>query len=168
MYCSNGSRMQVGVGVFIAVAVLLLLISNRISKCNNPEIQIKEVPKETTVIKVIKETKVTTQTPIEIKYAHLPYKVDKDPNFDYKKETEKLNKEKVKPDDPRLVKLIRNYYIEPPSDQPYKLKEPNRWDSSYGQAMFVDGALRNMVSKILKGISTKNQICTYLLTSYSL
>ncbi|XP_060557510.1 uncharacterized protein LOC132717938 [Ruditapes philippinarum] len=148
MYSSNASRMQVAVGLFIVIIVLFLLIPNRITKCENKKNYIKETPKVREIPKVNTETternKIKVTQTKENKYPHLPYNVQKDPNFDYKKETEKLNKEKVKPDDPRLVNLIRNYYIEPPSDKPYKLAEPNKWDSSYGQAMFVDGTLQNM------------------------
>ncbi|XP_053380145.1 uncharacterized protein LOC123554315 [Mercenaria mercenaria] len=79
-------------------------------------------------------------------YKNLPYNVNKDPKLGYEKEMDKLNKERVKPDDPRLVHLIRNYYIEPPSQEPYKLGEPGRRDQSYGQSVFVDGTLRNMES----------------------
>ncbi|XP_053380943.1 uncharacterized protein LOC123550840 isoform X1 [Mercenaria mercenaria] len=79
-------------------------------------------------------------------YKHIPFNVSKDKNLDYEREMDKLNKERVKPDDPRLVHLIRNYYIEPPSQEPYKLGEPGRRDQSYGQAVFVDGTLRNMAS----------------------
>jgi hypothetical protein len=150
MYSSNASRMQVAVGLFIVIIVLFLLIPNRITKCENKKNYIKETPKVREIPKVNTETternKIKVTQTKENKYPHLPYNVQKDPNFDYKKETEKLNEEKVKPDDPRLVNLIRNYYIEPPSDKPYKLAEPNKWDSSYGQAMFVDGTLQNMAS----------------------
>ena len=117
---------RVVVVLFIAFGLVFLFIANGITDCDRRK-DVYSAPKAT-------------------KYLHLPYNVSRDPSFDYKKEMEKLNKERVKADDPRLVNLIRNYYIEPPSDKPYVLQEPNRRDSSYGQAAFVDGTLKNMVS----------------------
>ena len=115
----------VAVGLIISLSLVNLFLSNVITdpNCRN----VYNAPKVT-------------------KYLHLPYNVSRYPTFDYKKEMETLNKEQVKADDPRLVSLIRNYYIELPSDKPYVLKEPDRRDSSYGQAAFVDGTLGNMVS----------------------
>ena len=68
------------------------------------------------------------------------------PAFDYKAAMDKLNKERVAHDDPRLIDLIRNYYIEPPSDLPYNLTYTNRTDFSRGQAPFVDSRLHYLVS----------------------
>jgi hypothetical protein len=69
-------------------------------------------------------------------------------SFDYKAAMMKLNKEKVSQDDPRLIKLIRDYYIEPPSTAPYNLLNPERLEFSNGQTPFVDSRLNYMVSKI--------------------
>ncbi|CAC5412229.1 unnamed protein product [Mytilus coruscus] len=63
---------------------------------------------------------------------------DKD---DYLEKMDTLNKLKVDMDDPRLISLIRNYWIENPSDQPYNLKHPHVIDPSIGQAAFVDNRL---------------------------
>ncbi|XP_052098880.1 uncharacterized protein LOC127733585 [Mytilus californianus] len=61
--------------------------------------------------------------------------------YDYLEEMDTLNKQKVDMDDPRLIRLIRNYWIENPSDQPYNLKQPHVMDTSIGQAAFVDNRL---------------------------
>ena len=66
-------------------------------------------------------------------------------NFDYQAAMDELNKEKVAQDDPRLIKLIRDFYIEPPSGLSYNLKIPDRKDYSKGQAPFVDSRLHYMV-----------------------
>ena len=60
---------------------------------------------------------------------------------------DKLNAARVPQDDPELIQLIRDYYIEPPSLLPYNLKYPDREDFSKGQAPFVDSRLGHMVSK---------------------
>ena len=57
-----------------------------------------------------------------------------------------LNAARVPQDDPRLIQLIRDYYIEPPSLLPYNLTYPDREDSSKGQTPFVDSRLGHMVS----------------------
>ncbi|XP_076101019.1 uncharacterized protein LOC143070724 [Mytilus galloprovincialis] len=62
-------------------------------------------------------------------------------NDNYLDEMDILNKQKVDMDDPRLIRLIRNYWIENPSDQPYNLKQPHVMDPSIGQAAFVDNRL---------------------------
>ena len=65
--------------------------------------------------------------------------------FNYKAAMDKLNKEKVAQDDPRLIRLIRDFYIDPPSELPYNLKHPDRKDYSKGQAPFIDSRLHYMV-----------------------
>lgn len=59
----------------------------------------------------------------------------------YLEEMDILNKQKVDMDDPRLINLIRNYWIENPSEKPYNLKKPHVIDPSIGQAAFVDNRL---------------------------
>ena len=66
-------------------------------------------------------------------------------SFDYKAAMEKLNSAKVEADDPRLIKLIRDYYIIPPSKQPYNLDNPERLEYSNGQTPFIDSRLNYMV-----------------------
>ncbi|XP_033761384.1 uncharacterized protein LOC117343164 [Pecten maximus] len=65
-------------------------------------------------------------------------------SFDYKKSMAALNSAQVDHTDPRLVELIRNYYIEPPSLEPYKLDNPNKLEYSNGQTPFVDSRLNYM------------------------
>ena len=66
-------------------------------------------------------------------------------NLDYQAAIDELNEAKVAQDDPRLIKLIRDFYIEPPSGLPYNLKIPDRKDYSKGQAPFIDSRLNYMV-----------------------
>ncbi|XP_069110522.1 uncharacterized protein [Argopecten irradians] len=65
-------------------------------------------------------------------------------SFDYKVSMAALNDAKVDQADPRLVKLISNYYIEPPSLEPYHLDHPNRLEYSNGQTPLVDSRLNYM------------------------
>ena len=58
---------------------------------------------------------------------------------------DELNKENVAQDDQRLIRLIRDFYIDPPSDLPYNLKNLDRQDYSKGQTPFVDSRLNYMV-----------------------
>ncbi|KAH3894614.1 hypothetical protein DPMN_018771 [Dreissena polymorpha] len=57
---------------------------------------------------------------------------------------EKLNEAKVSQDDPRLIQLIRDYYIEPPSVEAYHLDSPDRLEFSNGQTPFIDSRLNYM------------------------
>lgn len=70
--------------------------------------------------------------------------INRNNSFDYKAAMIKLNKAKVSQDDPRLIKLIRDYYIEPPSKAPYNLLNPERLEFSNGQTPFVDSRLNYM------------------------
>ncbi|KAL3870200.1 hypothetical protein ACJMK2_038281 [Sinanodonta woodiana] len=59
--------------------------------------------------------------------------------------TEKLNllvREKASMKDPRLIDLIRKY-IQPPSDKPYALKNPDLTDYSCGQSTYINNLLLN-------------------------
>ena len=60
---------------------------------------------------------------------------------------DQLNSEKAQQDDPRLVKLIRDHFIEPPSPLPYNLHKPERkYYAQKNQSAIVDGMLNNTVS----------------------
>ena len=67
---------------------------------------------------------------------------------DYLEEMEQLNMEKVKMDDSRLISLIRNYWIENPSNEHYNLTSAKSLDPSVGQAAVVDNKLKFKVSYI--------------------
>lgn len=67
-------------------------------------------------------------------------------SFDYKNAMQELNDLKVNQDDTRLIQLIRDYYIDPPSQLPYHLKNPEKVDYSKGQTPFVDSRLNSMVT----------------------
>lgn len=62
-------------------------------------------------------------------------------NKEYIKEADYLNRKQVSMDDPRLIKLIRNYWIENPSDDDYNLEFPDKLDPSAGQAPFIDNRM---------------------------
>lgn len=64
--------------------------------------------------------------------------------YDFRKATMRLNDEKVAVDDSRLLSLIRNYWIQNPSLQPYKFYD-NKVDYSSGQSSLVDTILGNKV-----------------------
>ena len=60
---------------------------------------------------------------------------------------DQLNSEKAQQDDPRLIKLIRDHFIEPPSPLPYNLHKPSRVHySQINQSAILDSILKNMVS----------------------
>ena len=62
-------------------------------------------------------------------------------NKEYIKEADYLNRKQVSMDDPRLINLIRNYWIENPSDHDYNLEFPGKLDPSAGQAPFIDNRM---------------------------
>lgn len=61
---------------------------------------------------------------------------------------ERLNKLNVRQDNPELLHIIRNYYIDQPSIRPYNLTYPDRREFSWGQAAFVDSRLNYMVTVV--------------------
>lgn len=67
-------------------------------------------------------------------------------SFDFNATMKKLNEAKVSQDDPRLIEIIRQYYIEPPSKEPYNLENPGRLEYSNGQTPFIDSRLNYTVS----------------------
>ena len=63
---------------------------------------------------------------------------------------ELLNRIQPAQDDPRLIRLIRDHFLEPPSTQPYNLLNPQRSDySEFGQTGIIQKYLNNMVWVIL-------------------
>ena len=59
-----------------------------------------------------------------------------------------LNSEKAQQDDPRLIKLIRDHFIEPPSPLSYKLNMVSKVHySKENQSAIVDAMLNNRVSR---------------------
>ena len=60
---------------------------------------------------------------------------------------DQLNSEKAQQDDPRLIKLIRDHFIEPPSPLSYNLNKPERkYYAQKNQSAIVDGMLNNTVN----------------------
>lgn len=62
-------------------------------------------------------------------------------SYDYKQVLGELNKEHGSMEDPRLVEIIRNHFITPPSKEPYNLVHPDRLEYSNGQTPFIDSRL---------------------------
>ena len=61
-----------------------------------------------------------------------------------------LNEAKVAQDDPRLIKVIKDQYIEPPSKLPYDLENWDMQDySKLGMSPKADDQLNKKVSTIL-------------------
>ena len=59
---------------------------------------------------------------------------------------DKLNRDKVAQDDPILIQLIKEHFIELPSTQAYRLCAPDKDDySDDGQSSFADSQLKQMV-----------------------
>ena len=56
-----------------------------------------------------------------------------------------LSEEKAAHDDRRLIRLIRDFYIDLPSELPYNLTNGNKQDYSTDQTTFVENALNYMV-----------------------
>ena len=66
---------------------------------------------------------------------------------DYRAEMERLNSEQVEQDDPGLVRLIRQFYLQPPAILPYKFTNNKRQDYSQGgQSIYIDTIFNHMVS----------------------
>lgn len=68
-------------------------------------------------------------------------------------------------DDRTLVDILKNYYIELPSNEPYNLNNPDRLEYSNGQTPFIDSRLNYIVSTILTINSTVCQGVSLPLTS---
>jgi hypothetical protein len=49
-------------------------------------------------------------------------------------------------DDSRLINILRNYFIEQPSTEPYNLEHPDRLEFSAGQTPLVDSRLKYIES----------------------
>ena len=72
---------------------------------------------------------------------------------DYRTQMEILNSEQVEQDDPGLVRLIRQYYLQPPSVLPYNFTNNKREDYSQGgQSTYIDTILNHVVSEHKKAM----------------
>lgn len=74
------------------------------------------------------------------------YVPNKSTEYDYKAEMNNLLKHKPEADDSRLIEIIRNYFIEQPSTEPYDLEYPDRLEFSAGQTPLIDSRLKYIVS----------------------
>ncbi|XP_033727648.1 protein Star-like [Pecten maximus] len=75
---------------------------------------------------------------------------------DYRKVMAYLNGQRVTQDNPTLVSLIRNYYIEMPSLDPYHLDDPDVVEPSFGQTPLVDSRLHYMASTLMANLKSEN------------
>lgn len=69
------------------------------------------------------------------------YVPNKSTEYDYKAEVNNLLKQKVTENDIRLIEIIRNYFIEQPSTEPYNIENPDQLEFSAGQTPLVDSRL---------------------------
>jgi hypothetical protein len=74
------------------------------------------------------------------------YQQQKSVGFDYKKEVQNLFRPDTHQDDSRLINILRNYFIEQPSTEPYNLEHPDRLEFSAGQTPLVDSRLKYIES----------------------
>lgn len=79
-------------------------------------------------------------------FPSISFQQSKDPLFNVTEALKELNDREVPMDDPTLIRIIRDYFIELPSLEPYNLKYPNKLEYSKGQTPFIDSRLNNMVS----------------------
>ena len=57
---------------------------------------------------------------------------------------------KVPADDPDLIRIVRNFWLRWPSEQPYNLDAPEKEDFSMGQSLVVDNLLKQKVQMVTK------------------
>ena len=135
------------------IVSLLFILGIYRSQNVNTQTILKEVSSlvdsmaETPQIKTVTDPTWVLEHPTIVKYMKtrpLPW-VSKAIPADVMAVMEGLNAARVPQDDPDLIKMIRDYYIEPPSLLPYNLTYPNREDFSKGQTPFVDSRLGHMV-----------------------
>ncbi|OWF48557.1 uncharacterized protein LOC110452920 [Mizuhopecten yessoensis] len=65
-------------------------------------------------------------------------------SYNYKEVLTKLNADHAAMDEPRLIEIIRNHFIVPPSKESYNLKNPDKLEYSNGQTPFIDSRLNYM------------------------
>ena len=65
----------------------------------------------------------------------------RDEKLDLEKTMDDINTRRVPPDDPLLIELIRNYYVELPNEWSYNLEDPDKVDYFYGQTPYIDARL---------------------------
>ena len=58
-----------------------------------------------------------------------------------------MNQNDVRADDPRVLQLIKDEFLLPPSKEPYNLTNPELKNPSMGQGQRIDFILRGKVSK---------------------
>lgn len=83
-------------------------------------------------------------------------------NYDSKAVMDMLNEIQAKDDNPQLIGLIKNYYIEHPSNFPYNLNNPQTKDPSQGQAGVIDKLMNQKVIGFILNINSFVNILVWL------
>ncbi|XP_033762185.1 uncharacterized protein LOC117343792 [Pecten maximus] len=132
-----------GLGALVCFVVIHFLANNSQAKSNSAQTYFAQILNR---IDRVDQAGNPSAVKCERKktFQPLTFKPNGDKTFDYKKKMADLNSAKVDQADPLLVELIRNYYIEPPSLEPYNLDNPDRLEYSNGQTPFVDSRLNFM------------------------
>ena len=74
----------------------------------------------------------------------------------YAEMLDKLNRKKIVQEDPRLIKLIQDHFVEPPSTRPYNLKNPKKRAYTSKKSKVVDQIMNNMV-----GVAASEQVASF-------
>ena len=123
--------------VLLVVLVVILIYSKRHYYYDNLE------QTSISLIGYLKENKLSALTTEHFEPDR--YVPKKYAGFDYKKEAQNLFRPDTHQDDPRLINIIRNYFIEQPSTEPYNLEHSNQLEFSAGQTPLVDSRLKYIV-----------------------
>lgn len=134
------------IGILVMCGLVYLLYKNQTRPIGAPEI-FMQAPEGKLKTDVLKKTFAESRNTVvhQQEFNPMVIPVNRNSSFDFKAAMQKLNEAKVDQDDPRLIKLIRDYYIEPPSQEPYNLLNPERLEYSNGQTPFIDSRLNYMV-----------------------
>ncbi|KAL4222040.1 hypothetical protein ACF0H5_018083 [Mactra antiquata] len=133
------------VGIMALFGLIYFIYRNQTKPLSAPDLYIRAPEGKLTqdeLRSVFDETRKTVVHPQAFDPMVIP--ITRNSSFDYKAAMKKLNDAKVDQDDPRLIKLIRDYYIEAPSTEPYNLLNPERMEYSNGQTPFIDSRLNYM------------------------
>ena len=135
----------------VVFIVLLVVIGYTYYRCGHLH-QAKEVDyselikqKEVEYPKLMKQKEANYSELIQQKEADYSERMKQEAG-EYSELMKQLNKDRAAQDDPRLVELIKDHYIEPPSDLPYKLASSSTLHySQFGQSKYVDSRLHDLV-----------------------
>ena len=134
--------------VLLAVLVVILIYSKRDYYYDNFE------QTSISLIGYFKENKLSALTTEHFEPDR--YVQKKSVGFDLKKEVYNLLRPDTRQDDPRLINILRNYFIEQPSTEPYNLEHPDQLEFSAGQTPLVDSRLKYIVGSYFSIVDTYN------------